>query len=48
MNELVRKIIKSFTWVAGPVGEGDEPGDSKPQDKFNALSCVLELSLIHI
>ena len=42
MNELVRKIIKSFTWVAGPVGEGDEPGDSKPQDKFNALSCVLE------
>ena len=42
MNELVRKIIKSFTWGAGPVGEGDEPGDSKPQDKFNALSCVLE------
>jgi len=38
----VRKIIKNFTWVAGPVGEGDEPGDSKPQDKFNALSCVLE------
>ena len=32
MNELGRKIIKSFTWVAGPVGEGDEPGDSKPQD----------------
>lgn len=42
MNDIVRKIIKSFTWVAGPVGEGDEPGDSKPQDKFNALSCVLE------
>ena len=42
MNNTIRKIIKSLTWVAGPVGEGDEPGDSKPQDKFNALSCVLE------
>jgi len=42
MVEALREIIKKFTWVAGPVGEGDEPGDSKPQDKFEALSCVLE------
>ena len=42
MNGILRKILKSCTWVAGPVGEGDEPGDSKPQDKFEALSCVLE------
>ena len=42
MIEKIREIIKKFTWVAGPVGEGDEPGDSKPQDKFEALSCILE------
>ena len=42
MNKIIREILKKCTWIAGPVGEGDEPGDSKPQDKFEALSCILE------
>ncbi len=42
MNQITREIKKFFTWIARPVAEGDDNIDSKPQDKFEAISCVLE------
>jgi len=42
MNQITREIKKFLTWIARPVAEGDDNIDSKPQDKFEAISCVLE------
>ena len=42
MSKIERILNKFSTWIARPVSEGDDNIDSKPQDKFESLSCVLE------